>query len=178
MARPLLLVEYLLPYAAVRAAAPAAEVRLRRVLAGDDEAITGLLRGDDLATRLARRELGVAATAGEAIVACAWSSTAPLRLHGYGLRVTPRAGECYAYGVRVAEEHRGRGLGRAVLARLVEESAAEGVHAYRGYVNLRSRAAAALQRAVGARPVELLVGLALGGRHSLVLARLPWGRSR
>src|SRR5688572_28977118 len=92
--RPLLLVEYRLALPPPSRPPLAAGIDLRPPRGDDEPTLAPLLRGaDGVGARLARGEWGVIAEVAGAPVGCAWATTAPLRLFGYGLRVAPASGE-------------------------------------------------------------------------------------
>src|SRR5204863_2170927 len=96
----------------------------------------------------------------------------------FGFVVRPALDECYSYALRVATTARRRGVAAALFAGLAAHASSRGLHGLAGVVSVHNRAAARVQRAIGARPRGVLIGLSVRRRHALVLGRWRLGAPR
>jgi GNAT superfamily N-acetyltransferase len=151
------------PGISVRAGSPA-----------DAPALAPLIRGrESLAWRFGRGDVVLIAELDGHAIGCTWLTDRPLRPSYFPIRVRPRRGEWYNYGLVVLPQHRVRGLGRALSRMAIAEATRRGGTRVSGHAVRFDRIAAASHAAAGFVTVEELIGVTLLNRYAVVVYRRP-----
>jgi hypothetical protein len=140
----------------------------------DAAALAPLVHGrESLAWRFARGDIVLVAELGGHVVGCTWLTNRPMRPSYFPIRVCPKQGEWYNYGLVLLPYHRVRGLGRTLSRRAMTEVWRRGGKLVFGHALRFDRIAAASHAAAGFVTVEELIGLTVLNRFVVVLYRRP-----
>jgi GNAT superfamily N-acetyltransferase len=140
----------------------------------DANALAPFIHGrESLAWRFARGDIVLIAELDDRVIGCTWLTRHALRPSYFPIRVCPRSGEWYNYGLALLRQHRGRGLGRMLSRMAMAEAGRRGGKRVFGHASRLNRIAAASHRAAGFVTVEDLIGLTVLDRFVVVLYRRP-----
>ena len=140
----------------------------------DAAALTHFIHGrESLVWRFARGDVVLVAELHGRVVGCTWLTSRPLRPSYFPIRVCPRPGEWYNYGLVLQRQHRARGLGRMLSRMAMIEVGRRGGKVVFGHASRFNRIAAASHAAAGFVTVEDVIGLNMLNRFAVVLYRRP-----
>jgi len=146
-------------------------VRLGSV-SDDAEALARLVHGrESLAWRFARGDVVLVAEVDGQVVGCTWLTNQPLRPSYFPIKVEPKPGEWYNYGLVLLPAFRGRGLGRILSRSAMAEASRRGGDVVFGHARRFSGVAAASHTAAGFVTVDDVLGIKVLDRFVVVLYR-------
>jgi GNAT superfamily N-acetyltransferase len=138
----------------------------------DATALARLIQGrESLAWRFARGDVVLVAELGGHVVGCTWLTSQPIRPSYFPIKVEPKPGEWYNYGLVLLPEFRVRGLGRTLSRKAMTEAWRRGGELVFGHASRFNRVAAASHAAAGFVTVEEMLGLNVLNRFVVVLYR-------
>ena len=138
----------------------------------DAEPLARLVHGrESLAWRFERGDVVLVAELDGHVVGCTWLTNQPMRPSYFPIKVQPKPGEWYNYGLVLLPEVRGRGLGRLLSRAAMTEAWRRGGELVFGHARRFSRVAAASHAAAGFVTVEELLGINVLNRFVVVLYR-------
>lgn len=152
---------------------PRSDVPVRTARREDLPDLGRLLPDEDLGRRMSAGDLGMVAEEDGRVVGCTWLATGPIRAPHWRMKVRPKAGEAYCYGLVVAPEARRRGVGRALFEAVRREGRRRGVRRFVSHVGVLNTAALALQRSEGGLERRRLYALVLVDLVCVVVGSAP-----